>query len=193
MVVLEKIVVDGLRHMEAAKLVSRLRRLLAYDAAGVGRVVAANIEEIANVVPAAAVENTLAIGLVGLVAGRAERGRWRAGDRFEPRFVKGSQIDEAVCAWPHQAAHAVAHAEDALHLAGGGKSGAQAFDDAGERLIDDGGRPSRLADDRIAGNKVSHEGLLPIASRAQCPTGPQLASCTHTVPFVIARLDWAIQ
>src|SRR5262249_61297570 len=66
-VVLEKIVVDGLRHVEAAELVAGRGRLLAHDAAGVGRGVAADVEEIADIIPAAAVEDLLAISLVWLV------------------------------------------------------------------------------------------------------------------------------
>ena len=84
MIVLQEIVVDGLRHMEAAEVVAGGGRLLADDAAGVGRVVAADIEEIADVVGAGAVEDLLAIGLVGLVAGRAERRRRRAREALEP-------------------------------------------------------------------------------------------------------------
>ena len=86
-VVLQEIVVDRLRHVEAAELVAGGGRLLAHDAAGVGQVVAADIEEIADVVRAAAVEDLLAIGLVRLVAGRAERGGGRARDRLELRLV----------------------------------------------------------------------------------------------------------
>ena len=52
------------------------------------------------------------------------------------------------------------HAEDAADLARGGKPGAQALDHACERLIDDGGRPSGLADHRIASDKIGH--VLPL-------------------------------
>ena len=66
------------------------------------------------------------------------------------------EIDQALGARLHQPAHAVAHAENAPHLAGGGEACAQAFDHAGERLIDDGGRAAGLADHRIAGDKIRH-------------------------------------
>jgi hypothetical protein len=49
------------------------------------------------------------------------------------------------------AAHAMAHAENALDLALLDKAGPQGLDDADQRLIDDGGRAARLADNRITG------------------------------------------
>jgi hypothetical protein len=63
----------------------------------------------------------------------------------------------------------VAHAEDALHLAGGGKARFQAFDDAGERLVDDGGRAAGLADGRIAGRKIRHACDSMLRERATMP------------------------
>ena len=116
-VVLDKVVVDGFRHMEAAQFVGGGRRLFAHDAAGIGGVVAADIEEIADVVPPAAIEDLLAIDLVRLVAGRAERGRGRAGDGLQLRPVEGGQIEEPVGGRLDEPAHAMPHAEDAADFA----------------------------------------------------------------------------
>ena len=121
MVVLKEIVVDRFRHMEAAKLVTGRGSLLADDAAGVRRVVAADIEEIADVVAAAAFEDLLAIGLVRLVAGRAERGGGCARDRLELGLVDLREIEQPLGTRLHQPAHAVAHAEDAADLARSGE------------------------------------------------------------------------
>jgi hypothetical protein len=118
-VVLQEIVVDGLRHVEAAEVVAGLSRLLADDAAGVGRVVAADIEEIADIMRAGAVEDLLAVGLVGLVAGRAERRRRRAGEPLEPIGGDRGEVDEPLSAWFDDAAHPVPHAEYALDVAAG--------------------------------------------------------------------------
>ena len=104
----------------------------------------------------AAVEDALAIGLVGLVAGRAERGRGRAGDAPRASLCR-SRSDRGGRRRPASPARARRGAcRRSLHLAGGGKPRAQAFDDARERLIDDGGRAAGLADHRIAGNKIRH-------------------------------------
>jgi hypothetical protein len=173
-VVLQEIVVDGLGHVKAAQLIPGGGRLLAHDAAGVGGIVAADIEEIADVVGAAASEDLLAIGLVRLVAGRAQRGGWRVGYALEPVAFDSGQVNQPVGAALDQATHAMAHAEDALHLAGGGETCAQSLDDASERLIDDGGRASRLADHRIAGEKIRHCSL-PFARRGECPRPCRLA------------------
>jgi hypothetical protein len=116
-VVLEKIVVDRLRHVEAPEIVASRGRLLAHDAASVGRVVAANIKEIADIVSAAAVEDLLAIGLVRLVTGRAKGSRRRARHCLELCLVDGGQVEQPVRAWLHKPAHAVARAENALDLA----------------------------------------------------------------------------
>src|SRR5262249_62024583 len=113
----ENIVRDAVRDGEAARRGAPGGGLPAHDGAGVGRVVAADIEEIADVVPAAAVEDLLAIGLIGLVAGRAEGRRWRTRNRFELGLVDGGQVEQPFRARLHKPTHAVARAEYALDLA----------------------------------------------------------------------------
>ena len=182
-VVLQEIVVDRLGHMEAAQLVAGGGRLLAHDAAGVGGIVAADIEEIADVGLAAALEDLLAIGLVRLVAGGAERGGRRGGDALEPVGGEGGEVDEAVASRPDQPAHAMAHAEDALDLAARPEPRLQALDDADERLVDDGGRAARLADRCIAGDKIRHGGHSLLAGlRALGRTMPRRAIHLQVAP-----------
>ena len=80
-VVLQEIVVDRLGHMEAAQLVAGGGRLLAHDAGGVGGVVAADVEEVLDVVLFEALEDFFAVFFVRLVAGGAEGRRRRYGRR----------------------------------------------------------------------------------------------------------------
>jgi hypothetical protein len=96
-----------------------------------------------------AFEDPLAVLGVGLVAGRAQGRRRRAGDGVERRLVLVGQVDELVVGQP---AHAVPHAEDPLDRVArlAGALGEQALDDPDERLVDDGGRAARLADDGVA-------------------------------------------
>ena len=128
--------------MEAAEVVAGFRSLLAHDAAGVGRVVAADIEEIADVMSAGAVEDLLAIGLVRLVAGRAEGRRRRAGQALEPIGGDRGEIDEPLAAGFDDAAHPMPHAENTFHVTGISEAGFQAFDNSGQRLVDHRGRPA---------------------------------------------------
>ena len=168
-VVFLQVVIDGLRHMEAVHLVARFGRLLAHDAAGVGGIVAADIEEIADVVLAAALEDLGAIGIVGLVAGGTERRRGGLCDQFDLLGRQLGQVNQ-IAAVLGDAAHAVTHPIDALHLAGGHKALLQTFDHAGQRLVDDGGGTAGLPDNRIAGRKIGHA-LPPVllVEAAQCP------------------------
>ena len=89
---------------------------------------------------AGAVEDLLAIGLVRLVAGRAERRRRRAGQALEPIGGDRGEVDEPLAAGFDDAAHPMPHAENTLHVTGGARPGFQAFDDAGQRLVDHRGR-----------------------------------------------------
>src|SRR5215471_18665310 len=75
----------------------------------------------------------------------------------------------------------MAHAENAFHLALRGKTRLQALNHAHKRLIDNGGRPSRLADHCIAGRKIGHVASLLVVARAQCPTPWRLASDPNRV------------
>src|SRR4029079_16022328 len=94
--------------------------------------VPADIKEIGVLLPAATGEDFLAIGLVGLIAGRAEGRRWRTRNRFELSLADGGQVEQPFRARLHKSAHAMARAEYALDLARGGAPGIQAFDHARE-------------------------------------------------------------
>ena len=67
----------------AAQRIAGLARLLADDAHRVRRVVAADVEEVADAVRLQHLEDLLAVGQVGLVAGRAERRGGRGGHQLE--------------------------------------------------------------------------------------------------------------
>src|SRR4249919_92503 len=122
-----------------------------------------DIEKIADIAPAAAIEDFLAIGFVRLVAGGTKHGRGRPCDRLQRCLVDEGEIDQSLCARLNQPTHAMAHAVDCLHLAGRGKPHFEPFDDADKRLIDDSGRAAGLADHRIAGWKIWHASPLMFA------------------------------
>jgi hypothetical protein len=70
-VVADQVVVDRLRDVDAAQRITGFLRLQAYDAHRVGRIVAADVEEVLDFVRLQHLEDFLAIGQVGLVAGGA--------------------------------------------------------------------------------------------------------------------------
>jgi hypothetical protein len=112
MVRAHEVVVDGLGDVEAAEIDAGFLRELGDDAAGVGRVVAPDIEEVADIAGLAGVQDLLAVLAIGLVARGAERRRlvfWRWPARWAAPGAR--EIDDIVF---HQAVHAVAHAEDLL-------------------------------------------------------------------------------
>ena len=143
-VVADQVVVDGLRDVDAAQRVAGLLRFEADDAHRVGRVVAADVEKVFDLVRAQHVENLLAVGDVGLVAGRAERRRRRRGDQFEVGGGLLGQVDEL---FVDDAAHAMQGAVYARHL---GKA-ARFEHHARERLVDHGGRAASLGDENFSG------------------------------------------
>ena len=71
-VVFHEVVVHGLWDVEAAEVIAILKGFFAYEAAGVGAVVATDVEEVAGVVLFAGVEDALAVGGVGFISGRAQ-------------------------------------------------------------------------------------------------------------------------
>jgi hypothetical protein len=87
-------------------------------------------------------EDFQAIGEVGLVARRAERGGRRVGDRLEIEAGLARQIDEFLV---DDAAHAERRAIDALDP--GKFAGLQR--DADQRLVDHRGRPAALRDKNL--------------------------------------------
>jgi hypothetical protein len=69
----DEIIVDRFGHMDRAEFVPLLARLACDNANRVGRIIAADVEEIADVMRLEDFENLLAIFEVRLVPGRAQR------------------------------------------------------------------------------------------------------------------------
>ena len=109
-VVADEIVVDGLGNMDAAQGIIGLGRLFADDAHGVGGIVAADIEEGADLMRLKHLEDLVAIFGVGLVAGRAQRRGRRVGDHFQ---VVGGLLGQVEQIFVDDAAHAMMGAIDA--------------------------------------------------------------------------------
>jgi hypothetical protein len=142
-VVGDQVVVDRLRNVDRAQRVVGLGRLFADDAHGVRRVIAADVEEVLDLVHAQHLEDFLAVFQVGFVAGGAECRRGRGGHQF--KVVAGflREVDEVFI---DDAAHAVARAVHQLHVAK-----APRFEGhADHRLVDHGGRPAALGDENFS-------------------------------------------
>jgi hypothetical protein len=88
-------------------------RLFAHDAHRVRRVVAADVEEVLDLVSAQHLEDLLAVGQVWLVARGAQRGRGRVGHRFQVVAGLLGEVDKVLV---DDATHAVARAVDKLHI-----------------------------------------------------------------------------
>ena len=140
----DEVVVDGLGNVDAAELVVHHLGLLIHDAARVGRVVSADIEEMADVVRLHDREHLLAILDVGFVAGRSEGRRRGPGDLLEVRRGGFGEVHEI---FVDDAADAVARAVDMCDLG----EPARLEDNAYEALVDDCGRTAALRNERVSG------------------------------------------
>ena len=161
MVVNHKIIVDGFGDMDGAQRIAMRLGLLRDDADRVGTVVAADIEEAADLVRPQDVENFLAIFDVRLVARRAERGGGRAGHEFEIVGRLLRQIGEILV---DDSAHAVKRAVDALDLT----KFARFQHGADQRLVDDGGRTAALRDENLGKINVGQGNLREAVGGAGC-------------------------
>ena len=139
----QQVVVDRLGHVEDLQVVLLALGDLVDDVGGLGRVVAADVEEVPHVVLAERLEDLLAVFLVRLVARGAQGRGGRAGDDLQHLGRLALQVDEVVV---DHAAHAVARAEQLLDL----RVLLDLLDHADQRLVDDHRRPARLPDDRVA-------------------------------------------
>ena len=143
-VVQHQVVVDRLRHMHAGQPITRQMSLLRNDAHGVRRIVATDVEEVADAVRAQHLEDRLAVGGVGLVTGRAEGRRRCGGDGFQVGPCLLCQVDKVLI---DDAAHAVpraVHGEPA-------RQALRAQHDADQRLVDDRSGPAALGDEDLSG------------------------------------------
>ena len=150
-----QVVIDGLGDMEYPQLVVTVARHLVDDAGGVGRVVAANVEEIPNVVLGEDAKDVLAVGVVGLVAAGAQGGRRGDGEVFQHLLAQALERDKVLF---DDASHAVASAQQLAD----GRELSDRLDHAHQGLIDHGRRAAGLTDDGIAfdGAGFTHDVLL---------------------------------
>ena len=153
-VVDSQIVVDGFGDVEDAQFIVFLFRQFGDDAGGVRGVVAADVEEVADVIFGERLEDFFAVGGIGFVARGAEGGGGREGDAFEEFGAGFFEVDEFFI---DDAADAVTGAEELLDVPGF----LDALDDANEGLVDDGGGSAGLADDGVAFLVVVLISLLP--------------------------------
>jgi hypothetical protein len=141
-VVHAQVVVDCLGDVEDLQRVVRLVRQRVHDARGLGRVVAADVEEVLDVLLRKDLEDALAVRLVRLVARRPEGGGGGAGDALEQIFGHVVERDEVLAQDP---LHAVAGAEQVTDVL----RRLRRLDHADERLVDDRRRPAGLTDDGV--------------------------------------------
>ena len=139
-VVFHQVVVDRLGNVDRAEFVVCLLRLFVDDADGVGRIVAADIEEVADVVGLHDLEHAGAVFLIGLVAGREKSRRGCVGDLFEVVGGLAGEVDEIFL---DDAAHSVDGAIDRGDL--GEFAGFEG--DADDALVDDWGGAAALGDE----------------------------------------------
>jgi hypothetical protein len=143
-VVEHQVVVDGLRDVDAAQRVAGLGAPLRPRCARCRRVVAADVEEVLDLVRAQHLEHLLAVGQVGLVARAAQRRRRRAGHQLEVVAGLLRQVDEVLV---DDAAHTVACTVHARHFA----KAPRLEHHAHQRLVDDRGGAAALGDEDLAG------------------------------------------
>ena len=138
MVVFAEIIVNRLADVEALHDIAGLLRFLINDVGGLGAVVAADVEEIADVVLLQDLENFRAIFRRRFLADRAEGGGRRTGDEFEVGLGLLAEVAEVFF---EDTFEAVERAEDPLYL-----FVFLGFEDgADEALVDDDGRATALA------------------------------------------------
>ena len=141
-VVLAKVVVDRLGDVEAAQVRAAAFRHRVHDVDRLGGVVAADVEEVADVALAQHLEDLQAVLLRGLAAHAAERRRGRGGDGLEVLRGDLAQIDELL-------------GEDAVDAVDGAVDPADRFaparrhHGADETLVDDHRGTAALGDDHV--------------------------------------------
>ena len=146
-VVAHQIVVDGLRDVDAAQRIARPRCLLADDAHGVGRVVAADVEEVPDAVRLQHLEDLLAVLQIRLVARGAERRARGAGHELQVVAGLLRQIEKV---FVDDAAHAMPGAVHPLHA----ELPARLQHHAHQGLVDHRRRAASLGDQNLAWGHV---------------------------------------
>ena len=153
----EEIVVDGLGNAHHAALIADLLHILGDLVAGVHGVVAAVVEEIADIVLLEDLQDTLVIGIiyVGIRQLVAAGAQGRGGGVFHQVQLSGvllSHVVQLVLQHTLDAVGGAQHLSDAGSLQGG-------LDDALGTGVDDGGGAAGLADD-TGSSQLIHVGCL---------------------------------
>ena len=145
----EKVVVDRLRHADAAKIVTLFLAVLFDAMDGVHRVVAAGEEVVTNIVLLELFENDREIGVLNLVAATAQRAARRRFQPFDRRGVDRAKVENLVL---HKAFDPVLHAEHFVNLRVRVflTEFEAALNDAAKARINDARRAAALADNRVA-------------------------------------------
>jgi hypothetical protein len=137
-----------------AELIADLGHLVS----GVHRVVAAVVEEIADVVGLEDFDQALVLGAIlfealQLVTGRAERSGGRVPERLDRRARLLAHVDEILGERAHDAVAAGVNLGDLFRLH-------RRFDDAGRRCVDDGRDATRLSIKRVHGLRLLRGGAF---------------------------------
>ena len=151
-VVLHEVVVNRLRDVEDPQFVVLPRRRLVDEVGGQGRIVPADVEKVPDTVFLELFEQALAILGFGLVTDAAEGRPRRLRDRLQALRGHLEEVQKVVGEDPLDP---VPRAQQGRNLL----VAASLLDDAGEGLVDDGGRSARLSDARFAFEFCGH-GLL---------------------------------
>ncbi len=140
-----EVVVDGLGDVEGPEVIAGLFGHVVDDVAGVGAVVAADVEEIADVAFLEDFQDLGTVGLIRLVAAGTQRRGRRAGHTFEGVDRQLFEVDEMFFFDTGNRMNRTVEVGDILAFAG-------FFDDADQRGVDNPGRAARLTDYRICHN-----------------------------------------
>ena len=143
-----EVVVDGLGHAHHAALIAHLLHILGDLVAGVHGVVAAVVEEIADIVLLEDLENALVIGIIHigighLVTAGAQRGRGSILQQLQLGGIFFAHIEQAVVQHALDAVLSAQHAGDIGIFQRG-------IDDTVHTGIDHGSRTAGLPDDACA-------------------------------------------
>jgi hypothetical protein len=141
MIHLHEVVVHRLRDADAGEIVAGGAGALGQPMRRVGRVVAADIEEVACTKRLERRQRPIEVVVYELVPARAQDAGRRDGESVQETWRLRAEIDEVAGEQPFDA---VAEADNLSNRLAGSERGA---DDPEERAVDDGGWPAGLADD----------------------------------------------
>ena len=144
-----QIVVDGLRHVHRNQRIAHAFRELRHLETGIGRVVAAVVEKVADVVRAEDFDQPFVLGAIlvearELIAAGAERARGRVLESGDRAGRLASRVDQVLRQRADDAVAAGIKASDLRCVIAGG------FDDCAGRRVEHGGHTAGLGIERVA-------------------------------------------